>query len=63
MVELDWERTGEITLRSEPYLIIKYSKKYQALYGEPGKRVIVGDFGSADEAKSACVKHRSDLSK
>ena len=63
MVDLNWKRTGKITLRSEPYLIIKYSKKYQALYGEPGKREVLGDFSSADEAKSACVKHRSDLSK
>ena len=61
MVELDWERTGEITLRSEPYLIIKYSRKYQALYGDPAKREVLGDFSSADEAKSACEKHRSEL--
>jgi len=61
MAELYWKRTGKITMRSEPYLIIKYSKKYQALYGDPGTREIVGDFESADEAKSACEKHRSEL--
>ncbi|MFZ2125385.1 MAG: hypothetical protein WAV01_02050 [Candidatus Saccharimonadales bacterium] len=61
MAELDWQRTGKITLRCEPYLIIKYPTRYQALYGVPGEREFIGDFESADAAKTACLTHKKKV--
>lgn len=40
---LDWKRTGKITMRCEPYLIIRYPTGYTALVGLPGERSIVWD--------------------
>lgn len=54
---LDWKRTGKITLRCEPYLIIKYSGHYEALYGPQCEREILGAYPVATEAQRACEAH------
>ncbi len=53
----DWKRTGPITLRCEPYVVIKFSRDYLALYGRPAERESLGEFATADEAKAACEAH------
>jgi hypothetical protein len=56
---LDWKRIGLITLRCEPYLIIKYpGPRYTALYGPQCSREILGQgLESADRAKDVCEAH------
>lgn len=56
--DLQWKRTGKITLRSEPYLIIRWHSIYEALHGLPGKRVSLGYYPTAAEAQQACMEHR-----
>ena len=64
--QLTWRRTGKITLRSEPYLIIKYpangdGPRYTALYGPQTARVTLGQgLASADAAKAVCEAHRQE---
>ena len=55
---LEWVRTGLITLRCEPYLIISYPTAYAALYGDPGARDEIGHYPTAAEAQKACEAHR-----
>lgn len=57
MTELTWRRTGKITLRSEPYLIIRYPTHYLALYGPQTARETIGRYDTADDAKAACQAH------
>lgn len=56
--DLQWTRTGKITMRSEPWLIIRYPAHYAALYGPPGDREVLGFYQSAKGAQRACEKHR-----
>ena len=58
--DLDWHRTGLITLRAEPYLVIRYpGPRYTALYGPQCSRVILGQgLETADAAKAICDQHR-----
>lgn len=59
---LAWVRTGKITLRSEPYLIIRFSTGYIALYGPQCSREILGQgIESADRAKDICAAHSTKL--
>lgn len=56
---LDWHRTGKITLRCEPYLIIRFSTGYTALHGPQCSREILGQgLETADAAKAICDQHR-----
>lgn len=57
---LDWQRTGLITLRAEPYLIIRYpGPRYTALHGPQCLREILGQgLETADAAKAICEDHR-----
>jgi hypothetical protein len=58
-IKLAWIRTGKITLRAEPYLIIRFSTGYTALYGPQTQRVTLGHgLESADAAKALCDQHR-----
>jgi hypothetical protein len=52
-----WKRTGKITLRSEPYLIMRFSTGYTALYGPQCERVTIGIYPDAEAAKTACEAH------
>jgi hypothetical protein len=55
---LQWKRTGKITLRCEPYLIMRFSTGYTALYGPQCERVTIGIYPTAAEAQNACAEHR-----
>ena len=56
---LDWHRTGKITLRCEPYLIIRFSTGYTALHGPQCAREILGQgLETAAAAKALCDQHR-----
>lgn len=55
---LSWKRTGKITMRSEPYLIIRYPTHYAALHGPQTQRVTIGQYPDAEAAKTACEQHR-----
>lgn len=59
--ELAWIRTGKITLRADPYLVIKYpGPRYTALHGPQCAREILGQgIETADAAKAVCAKHYS----
>mgnify|MGYP003480286730 FL=1 len=58
--DLVWQRTGLITLRCEPYLVIKYpGPRYTALHGPQCSREILGQgLETADAAKALCAQHR-----
>ena len=57
--DLAWKRTGKITLRAEPYLIIRYPTGYTALHGPQCAREILGQgLDSADAAKALCDAHK-----
>lgn len=62
MTELEFRRTGKITLRSEcgNYLIIRYIQEpqYMALHGPQTARVTLGRYATSDAAKAACEAHR-----
>ena len=60
MADLTWKRTGKITMRSEPYLVMKLiaDPKYLALYGPQTARITIGRYLTADDAKAACEAHR-----
>ena len=52
-------RTGKITMRCEPYLIIRYPRsRYMALHGPQTERVTIGVYPDAEAAKTACEEHR-----
>ena len=55
-----WRRTGKITLRAEPYLIVSYpGPRYMALYGPKTERVTLGiGLPSAEAAKAVCQAHK-----
>ena len=54
-----FKRTGKITLRCEPYLIIRFSTGYTALHGPQCAREILGQgLETADAAKAICEAHR-----
>ena len=56
---LAFKRTGRITLRSDPYLIIRFQTGYTALHGPQCDREILGQgLESADAAKALCDQHR-----
>ena len=57
--DLVWQRTGLITLRCEPYLVIKYpGPRYTALHGPQCSREILGQgLETADAAKAICEAH------
>ena len=58
MADLIWRRTGKITMRSEPYLVIRYpNSRYIALYGPQTARETIGWYQTADDAKNACQAH------
>lgn len=54
---LDWRRTGKITLRADPYLVIRYPSHYLALYGPQTARETIGRYDTAADAKKACQRH------
>jgi hypothetical protein len=53
-----WTRTGKITMRCEPYLIMRFSTGYHALHGAQCARTTLGVYPTADDAKAACEAHR-----
>jgi hypothetical protein len=56
---LEFKRTGKITMRCEPYLIIKYPRsRYMALYGPQTNRMTIGIYPDAKTAQEACEAHR-----
>lgn len=55
---LPFKRTGKITLRAEPYLIMRFSTGYHALYGPQTARVTLGIYPTAEAAKACCEAHR-----
>ena len=59
MAELTWRRTGKITLRSEPYLIMRLpgNPPYLALFGPQTARSTIGRYDTAAEAQKACQEH------
>lgn len=60
---MDWKRTGSITLRSDPYLIIKLiaDQQYLALYGPQLARTDLGRHSTAEDAKAACEAHSAAI--
>jgi hypothetical protein len=56
--DLQWKRTGKITVRAEPYLIMRFSTGYHALYGPQCARETLGIHPTAEEAKACCESHR-----
>lgn len=58
---MEWKRTGPITLRSDPYLIIKLiaDPQYLALYGPALARTDIGRHSTADDAKACCEAHKA----
>ncbi len=60
---LEWTRTGKITMRCEPYLIIRFSTGYTALHGPQCSRELLGQgLETADAAKVICEDHRQKKS-
>lgn len=59
---LAWHRTGLITLRCDPYLIIRYpGPRYTALHGPQCLREILGQgLETADAAKAICEAHERE---
>lgn len=59
MPELKFTRTGKITLRSEPYLIMRLpgNPPYLALFGPQTARYTIGRYDTATEAQKACQEH------
>ena len=58
---IEWKRTGKITMRSEPYLIIRFSTGYTALHGPQCAREILGQgLETADAAKAVCEAHERE---
>ena len=57
-VELTWKRTGKITLRAEPYLIMRFSTGYHALHGPQCARTTLGIYPTVEAAKTVCEAHR-----
>lgn len=60
---MDWKRTGAITLRSDPYLIIKLiaDPQYLALYGPALARTDLGRHSTAENAKACCEAHSAAI--
>lgn len=56
---LQWKRTGKITLRAEPYLIMRLpgNPPYLALYGPQTARITIGRYDIATDAQKACQSH------
>ena len=56
---LSWKRTGKITLRAEPYLIMRLpgNPPYLALYGPQTARITIGRYDIATDAQKACQSH------
>jgi len=56
---LTWKRTGKITLRAEPYLIMRLpgNPPYLALYGPQCARITIGRYDTSAEAQAACQGH------
>jgi len=56
---LAFKRTGKITLRAEPYLIMRLPRNppYLALYGPQCARITIGRYDTATEAQKACQGH------
>lgn len=63
MAELTWKRTGKITMRSEPYLIMRLpgNPPYLALYGPQTARITLGRYLIASDAQKACQDHADSL--
>lgn len=59
MPDLTWKRTGAITMRAEPYLIMRLpgNPPYLALYGPQCARITIGRYHTATEAQQACQSH------
>lgn len=57
---LTWKRTGKITLRAEPYLIMRFSTGYHALYGPQCARVTLGIYDTVEAAKTVCEAHNAE---
>lgn len=56
---LAFKRTGKITLRAEPYLIMRLpaAPPYLALYGPQCSRITIGRYHTSAEAQAACQDH------
>lgn len=54
---LQFRRTGKITLRSETYLIMRFSTGYTALHGPQCARRTIGIYATSKEAIAACNAH------
>jgi hypothetical protein len=57
--ELKFVRTGKITMRAEPYLIMRFSTGYHALHGPQCARVTIGIYDTVEAAKTACEAHNA----
>lgn len=64
MPMLAFKRTGRITLRAEPYLIMRLpgNPPYLALYGPQCARITIGRYDTAGEAQAACQGHADAMS-
>ena len=51
---MDWQRTGQITLRSGDYLIMRMilAPQYLVLYGPQTARIDLGRHSTAEDAKA-----------
>lgn len=56
--KLTWKRTGKITMRAEPYLIMRLPTHYLAMYGQKTERITIGKYPDAETAKTACEEYR-----
>ena len=58
--QLTWKRTGEITMRAEPYLIIRYPGSRYACFvrdAKGGLSPLAYGLPSAEAAKAVCEEH------
>ena len=61
---MDWKRTGEITLRAEPYLIIRYPGSRYASFVRDAKgelSPLAYGLPSAEAAKAVCETHMAEV--
>lgn len=62
MPALTWKRTGSITMRAEPYLIMRLpgNPPYLALFGPQTARSTIGRYDTATDAQKACQEHSDE---
>lgn len=60
---MDWHRTGQITLRSGDYLIMRMilAPQYLVLYGPQTARIDLGRYHTVEDAKACCEAHSAAI--